>query len=155
MAINIKNMFHYIQNNENNVIKDFLKNNIDIKDPEGRAALINAAFYNNLELLKWLIENNAKIDTQDNNGYTSLHFACQEGNLECVKILLENNININMVDKDGNTAAWVTIMNWNGGKNFDVLKELYKNKADFEIKNKAGNSVNKIIPKEIMEKIKS
>jgi ankyrin repeat protein len=97
MAINIKNMFYYIQNNENNVIKDFLKNNIDIKDPEGRTALINAAFSNNLELLKWLIENNAKIDTQDNNGYTALHFACQEGNLECVKTLVENNININMV----------------------------------------------------------
>jgi ankyrin repeat protein len=154
MRININNLFHYIENRENELVKKFLENNIDIKDPEGRTAVINAGFYNNLELLEWLIKNNANINVQDKNGYNALHFACQQGNLECVKLLVRNNIKINEVDKDGNTPAWVTIMNWNGGKNYDVLKELYKNGADFDIKNKAGNYAGKIIPKEIIEKLK-
>ena len=152
--INKENLFYYIQKRENDLIKNFLKNDPDIKDTEGRTALINAVLYNNLELFNWLIKNNANLNLQDNNGYTALHFACQIGNLELVKILLKNNISINMLDKDGNTAVWVAIMNWNAGKNFDILKELYENKADLEIINKAGNNALKIIPKEIIEKLK-
>jgi ankyrin repeat protein len=68
--------------------------------------------------------------------------------------LIKNNIKINEVDRDGNTPAWVTIMNWEGGKKYDVLKELYKNGADLDIKNKSGNYAGKIIPREIMEKLK-
>jgi ankyrin repeat protein len=155
MKINKENMFHYIQNNENELVKEYLKNDINVKDTEDRTAFINAVFYNNLTLLDWLIKNNANINLMDKNGYTALHFASQQGNLECVKILLKNNCNVNSLDKDGNTPAWVAIMNWRGGRNYDVLKELYKNNADLEIKNKAGNSASKIIPKEIMEKLKS
>ena len=98
MSISIENLFHYIQNNENNLVKDFLKNNIDIKDPEGKTALVHSAFCNNLELLNWLIKNAANINIRDNNENSALHFACLQGNLECVKILLENNITIEESD---------------------------------------------------------
>jgi ankyrin repeat protein len=92
---------------------------------------------------------------QDSTGFTALHFACQEGHIESVKTLLENNANIDIVDISGNTPAWITIMNWRGGKKFPVLKELYTYGADLTIKNKAGNSAINIIPEKIMNQLKS
>ena len=98
MAMSIENLFYYIQNNENNLVKDFLKNNIDIKDHEGRTALIHSAFCNNFELLNWLIKNEANINIRDNNENSALHYACLQGAFECIRILLENNITIEESD---------------------------------------------------------
>ena len=130
-----------------------MEKGIDIRDKEQRTALINASFYGNETLLEWLLENGADVNTQDTIGFTALHFACQEGHLQCVKILLTGKSNINIPDKYGNTPAWVTVMNWKGGKNFSVLKELYKNGADLNIKNNAGNSAIDIIPQNILEQL--
>ncbi|MFC2720545.1 MAG: ankyrin repeat domain-containing protein, partial [Bacteroidota bacterium] len=92
MMINAENMFLHIQKRENEVLKDFLsKNGIETTDPEGRTALINAAFYNNIDLLEWLINQEADINAKDYIGYTALHFACQEGHIDSVKLLLLNN----------------------------------------------------------------
>ena len=155
MMINAENMFLYIQKIENEVLKDFLlKNGIETTDPEGRTALINAAFYNNIDLLEWLINQGADIDAKDYIGYTALHFACQEGHIDSVKLLLLNNADVNIVDEHGNTPAWVTIMHWKGGKNLSILKELYNHQADLSIKNKAGNSAIKLIPEKIMTQLK-
>lgn len=156
MIINEDNLFIFIQKKENEEIKRYLSEvDIDIRDPEQRTALINAAFYNNIDLLQWLIEKSANINAQDSIGFTALHFACQERHIESVKMLLMHNANINIVDKYGNTPAWVTIMNWKGGENLPILKELYKHKADLSIKNNAGNSAIDIIPKDIINQLKS
>jgi len=154
MNINCANLFFYIEKKENeNVKKYLLEKGIDIRDKEQRTPLINASFYGNEALLEWLLENGADIDAQDVNGFTALHFACQEGHLQCVKILLNRKSNINNLDKYGNTAAWVTIMNWKSGENLPILKELYKNGADLNIKNNAGNSAIEIIPQNILEQL--
>ena len=57
------------------LVKDFLKNNIDMKDMEGRTALIHSAFCNNFELLNWLIKKAANINIRDNNENSTLHYA--------------------------------------------------------------------------------
>ena len=89
MMINAENMFLHIQKRENEVLKDFLsKNGIETIDSEGRTALINAAFYNNIDLLEWLINQGADIDAKDYIGYTALHFACQEGHIDSVKFII-------------------------------------------------------------------
>lgn len=154
MAMNEENIFIYIQKKENNDVIQYLnKVGIDTKDPEGRTSLLNAAFYNNLDLADWLLNNGANIDSQDINGYSALHFACQEGHYDMVKLLIDKGANINIIDENGNTPAWVAIMHWRGGKNLPILKKLYNHKADLSIKNKAGNSANKIIPQKIMEQL--
>ena len=155
MKINNDNLFIHIQKQADTVVKDFLsENGIDTKDNEGRTAIINAAFYNNTKLLKWLIENGADINKLDSIGFSALHFACQEGHIESVKILLDNEPNVNLVDNYGNTPAWVTIMNWRGGENFPILKMLYKNGADLTIRNNSGNSAIEIIPQNILDQLK-
>lgn len=156
MIINEGNIFIYIQKKENDSVKGFLtKSGVDVIDPEQRTSLINATFYNNIELMNWLIENGANVDAQDLEGFTALHFACQENYIESVKILLAANANMNIVDIYGNTPSWITIMNWKGGENFPVLKELYRHNADLTIKNKVGKSAIDIIPESIMNQLVS
>ena len=48
---------------------------IDAHDTDKRSALINATFYGQIEIMRWLIENGADLNYQDRIGYTPLHFA--------------------------------------------------------------------------------
>lgn len=156
MQINPNNLFIFIQNKENDKVIEYLRNTeVDIKDEYERTPLINAAFYNNVELLEWLIKNRADLNAADNIGFTALHFAAQEVSTESLKLLVKFGANLNKKDIYGNTPTWVAVMNWKAGKNFDNLKILENNGADFTIKNNAGKSASEIIPKKIMIELKS
>lgn len=154
MALTTDNLFLAIEKNENEDVKQFLLDKgVDIIDEYGRTPLINAAFYDNQELIKWLLDKGANKDFQDNIGYTALHFAAQESHLDSAKILLNNGVNPDVQDIHGNTPSWVTVMNWKGGENFDLLQELTKNNANLEVKNKVGKTTKELIPDEIMTKL--
>ena len=151
MKINPNNLFTFIQNKENEQVQEYLSNSqIDIKDEYGRTPLINAAFYNNVELIDWLVRNGANINASDNIGFTALHFAAQEANTESLKSLIKHGADLNQKDMHGNTPAWVAVMNWKAGKNFDNLKALVKSGADLSLKNNANRSADEIIPEKIM-----
>ncbi len=112
MKTNINNLFIFIQNKNNNSVIEFLnKTDIDLKDELGRTSLLNAAFCNNVDLMKWLIENGADINATDNEGYTALHFAAQEAHEDSLNLLVKNKADLNIQDEHGNTPAWVCIMN--------------------------------------------
>lgn len=154
--MNINNLSLFIQNGNNEQVKSFLQNNgIDIKDEFGRSPLLNAALYNNVSLMRWLLKEGADINLKDNNGYTALHFAAQEAHNESLSLLLANNASVNAIDTNGNTPAWICIMHWKGGKNLNNLKLLYQNNADLSIKNKANKSAKEIIPEKIILQLSS
>jgi uncharacterized protein len=154
MTPNINNLFLFIKEKKNEEVKDFLlKNGIDIKDEFGRTTLINASFYDNYELMDWLLENGANINEVDNNGYTALHFSAQEAHEKSLSLLIDKNANLDIQDIYGNTPAWVCVMNWKAGKNLNNLKLLFKAKADFTIKNSAGRSTKEMIPEKILEQL--
>jgi ankyrin repeat protein len=111
--------------------------------------LLNSALYGNLSLIHWLLEKGADINHVDIIGYTALHFAAQETHTNVVKFLLEHGAIPNIQDKNGNTPAWVAIMYWNGGKNFDTLQALINSKADLTLKNKANRAAIDMIPEKI------
>lgn len=98
--------------------------------------------------MEWLIEMKANIHRQDKNGYTALHFAAQEGHLDAVNLLIAKGAILDTKDKHGNTAAWVAVMDWQGGKNSQVLRKLIDAGADLSLKNNAGRSVLDIVPEE-------
>lgn len=95
----IENVSYDIEKgNNDNVIKLLSELGIDSGDSYLRTPLIWATFYNNIELLDWLIINGANIDHQDRNGYCALHFAGQQKSYESAKLLLDNGANINLKD---------------------------------------------------------
>lgn len=156
MSVNVNDMYIFIKLKKNKDVQSFLENNgLEIKDEFGRTSLLSAAFYNNVELLEWLIEKGADINAKDNNGYTALHFAIQEAHDDSVTLLLNHSVDLNAKDNNGNTPSWVCVLHWKGGLNFNNLKKMYKHNADFDIVNDAGRSTKDIIPEKIMNDLKT
>ena len=144
---NINNLFLEIQEKKNDSVLQVLDElGINAVDNFGRTAVMNAAFYNNTELLGMLIEKKADLDLKDKNGYTALHFSAQEAHTGVTDMLLQHGANPDITDKHGNTPAWVAIANWKAGKNLETLKSLVKHKADLTIKNDAGRAAFDLIP---------
>ena len=150
----VDNLFLEIESGNNERVSEVVKElGVEVQDSYGRTPLINAAFYGNLDLLRWLIAEGADVDAQDKKGYAALHFSVQENKPDCVKLLLDNKANPNIQDKYGNTPAAVAVVNWKAGENFNNLKALVDAGADLTLKNKAGKSVYEILPAPIKQQL--
>lgn len=62
---------------------------MDDVDEEGRTGLHFACGYGEMECVKWLLENGAKLDSADSNKNTALHYAAGYGQVEVVALLLQ------------------------------------------------------------------
>ena len=129
---------------------------IEAFDRHKRTSIIWASFFEEIEILKWLINKGANVNHQDKIGYSCLHFCGQEHNLEAARILLEYGANPNILDEHDNSPLWTAI--FNSKDRFDLIKLLRLNGADHKQKNKHGRSPNdlaiSIYNKEIDELIK-
>lgn len=113
---------------------------IDAYDPDKRTSLIWASIYGKIELLNWLIDNNANVNYQDSNGYTALHFAAQEKNIDVTNLLLKSKADPNLVDSHGNSPLWTAIFNAKG--NFGIVRLLLSQGANADHKNRYDRSPN-------------
>ena len=66
-------------------------------------ALIYASRYDNLNIVKMLLEKGASIDIQDNYGYNALIAASIAYRIDIVKMLLERGANFSIQDNNGKT----------------------------------------------------
>jgi len=130
--------YHIEEGNNDKVIKLFSELGIDSSDSYLRTPLIWATFYNNIELLAWLINNGANIDHQDKNGYCALHFAGQEKSFESAKLLLDNGASINLKDIHGNPPIWTAIFNSKG--DYELVRLYVLKGADLDSENKHNMS---------------
>ena len=104
-----------IEKQDNEEVKRILtETGIDAGDSYLRTALLWAAFYDNSNLLNWLIDNQADVNRQDRNGYSALHFAAQEKRVEVAKLLLEAGAQIDVLDIHGNTPLWTAVFSAKG-----------------------------------------
>lgn len=104
-----------IEKGDNEKVKRLLSEvGIDAHDGYLRTALIWATFYDNIALVKWLINNGANVNHQDRNGYSALHFAGQEKRFDCAKLLIDKGANPELADLHGNTSLWTAIFNSQG-----------------------------------------
>jgi len=117
------------------VIKLLQELGVDAFDRYKRTVLINAAFYGNIELMKWCLDNKAAIDFQDRNGMGALHFAAQEGRLEVAKLLLERGAQVDLQDTNGKSPLLTALLNWQGGRNEPMGRLLLDKGANPRLKN--------------------
>ena len=102
---------------------------------DGANLLHFAAEQDNIELIEYLIENNANLDLKDTNtGATALLLASQNNNYRAVKILLEHNANVNIQADLEDTALIVA----SAKNNVDVIKILLEYKANMDIQSRTG-----------------
>ena len=61
---------------------------VDVKNDDGKTALMEATSNNQKEVIKLLISKGANINEKDKNGKTSILMACENGNSEIIKLLV-------------------------------------------------------------------
>jgi ankyrin repeat domain-containing protein 49 len=77
---------------------------ISYKDNDGYTALHRAAYSNNINIVKSLVERGADLEARTEMGWTPLHSAAYWNNVEAVNCLLNNGSNINAITNSGQTA---------------------------------------------------
>ncbi|MDR3260087.1 MAG: ankyrin repeat domain-containing protein [Fusobacteriaceae bacterium] len=107
------------------LIREILKTNPDrnARDSFGGAALHDAMFQKNMEIVLLLIENGYDINAVGPaNGYTPLHDAVMTNNIAAVKLLIRYGANRNIKGKDGLTPLEKAIKE-NKGELVKLLSE--------------------------------
>ena len=124
---------------EETIIEEIsLLDNLEDVDREGRTLLINAAFYDRLKIVEYLIGKNVNINAADKDYFTALHAAAMKCNIEIMEILLKAGADVNAKNVFGNNPIMAMILS--GRTNIEAYKLLMKYGADPSIKNIAGNS---------------
>ena len=79
---------------------------VNATDIDGGTALHIAAYYNNFDLLKYLIDHGADVNATDIDGRTALHIATKnkKNNLHSLKYLIDHGADVNAADRNGKTA---------------------------------------------------
>jgi ankyrin repeat protein len=94
--------------------------NFEEKDDKENTLIHLAIKYNNLDLIKYLFENNVEKNTENEEGKTPLNLANEEGitplylaiennNLDIINFLIEKGANVNIQDNNGITPLHLAI----------------------------------------------
>ncbi|HNI25503.1 MAG TPA: ankyrin repeat domain-containing protein, partial [Leptospiraceae bacterium] len=87
-----------------------LRFDIYAKDRNGLTLLHKASTSDNLERIKYLVENGADVNAKDEAGRTPLHISADFDKIDTVKYLIEKGADIHRKDKNGRTpihfASW-------------------------------------------------
>lgn len=75
--------------------------NPNIKDKDGFTPLFWATYYNNQDVITFLIKHNADPNIKDGNGFTPLHVATSSDDEKVVELLLEYNADPTIQDSEG------------------------------------------------------
>ena len=110
---------------------------LEKRDRDGRTLLINAAIYNRLDVVKYLVQKGADINTCDSIGNTPLHAAVLGNNTKIVQYLLKNGAEVDAKNNFGNTPLWVA----SPTASLELFEILLLYGADPEIKNNYGVSI--------------
>ncbi len=114
---------------------------VNIKNSEGRTALMYAAERNHIDYMNLLLKEGAEVNVQDYQGMTALMYASESVRLNAVELLIKNKAQVGTKDSEGRTAlmhvaigsAGATIRDTFSVENTDYNRAV----ADVLIKNKA------------------
>lgn len=109
----------------------------DSPNPDGRTALMSAAYNGHTEIVKVLIEKGASVDRRDLMGRTALLYAATGPFPETVKTLLEEGAQPNIVDSDEHFSP---LMFAASEGNLEVVRILLQYNADPSLKDVDGDN---------------
>ena len=116
--------------NITNVFKKLLNNNINIIDNLGRTILMYCILFNDIEILKILLEQqNIKINIQEDHGDTALMMAVKENNIMMVELLLDNKADVDIKDLRGGTPIVIAAIK----NNIELIKLLLAKRPKYNI----------------------
>jgi hypothetical protein len=82
------------------------KRSCTFHDSEGRSLLHWAAFYGHLDIVQFLIQQDAEVNQADNGGWTPLHYAVVEGHDKVVSYLRSRGADLNACTKQ-DARVWI------------------------------------------------
>ncbi len=129
-AAHVKNTATPNLNNSND------RMNVNVRDANGRTALMIAALNDQPEKVKELIINGANVNIQDNEGYTALNYAYADHSFEPAEILIKYGADLNIKDKYGRNILFQAIDVINNPEYIDRV--LIKKGADINTQNIDG-----------------
>jgi ankyrin repeat protein len=91
-----------------------INENIDTEEFNEIPPLNMAAMHQQVDIMKWLIEEGADVNAVSGNGFTTLHEACGfVDDPEAAELLIKNGANIEALNYDGETALQEAVVNGN------------------------------------------
>jgi ankyrin repeat protein len=125
------NLFAAVQNSNLQNVKELINGGIDVNTKEvdlGNTPLHHAATHNaNVDILKYLLSQGAKVNAKDNAGSTPLHHAAKNNtNVDILKYLVSQGTDVNEKDKDGFTSLHFAARH---NANVEIVKYLVSQRA--------------------------
>ena len=108
----------------------------DVKDTEGKTALMMAATDGEQTLLQILLDGGADVNVKDQGGWTALMYAVWNGHTSTVQALLDRGADINTKDWEGWTALMYAA--WSG--HTDTVQALLDRGAEVNAKNEENDT---------------
>lgn len=108
---------------------------INSPDTDGKTQIMIATKNGELEKVKFLIENKAKVNHTDKNGTSALMLAClKKENKEIVELLIQNKADVNANDIDGKSPLMIA----SASNCSEIVEMLLENGANVNSKDKNG-----------------
>jgi len=95
----------------------------------GMTPLMLATVFNNVDMLRYLLEVGADIDEPTHNDASAIYFACQNNHMEALRFLTERGADLNKATNTGATPLYIACEEGN----FDVVKHLIEVQADVHL----------------------
>jgi len=114
--------------NDNNEVKKFIKNSIDVnsRDWDNQTALMASAAKGHINIVKELVKNKADVNLVDKDNITALMEASIGGYKNVVEFLVNNGAEVDATASSGFSALWLA-----AGEGFnDIVKFLLGKKAN-------------------------
>ena len=110
---------------------------VNVQDPDGRTALMLAAFNGHSDVCAHLVAKGATVDHRDKMGRTPLMFAATGTCPETLELLIQRGAGVNLVDSG---EGWTPLMFAGAEGHLPVVEALLQHGADRDTKDADGDT---------------